>query len=90
MSNSGSGMCGSSGYCAGRPVAARQISILASAGALEALDQHPVAVVQLGDQLVHGRFGANLELADLGQAPVRRDHHFERPRLPMPRRYRRR
>ena len=53
-------------------------------GALEPFDQHPVAAVELGDQLVHGRVGAGLELADLREAPIGSDHDLERAGMPVP------
>jgi hypothetical protein len=51
---------------------------------LEALDQDPVAVGQLGDELVHRRRGSHRVLAHLGEAPVRSDDDLERAGLPVP------
>src|SRR5215203_2419085 len=51
---------------------------------LEPLDQRPVALDELGQQLVRVRIGMNLELADLRETPIRRDDDLERAGLPMP------
>jgi len=50
---------------------------------LEPLDQRPVAIDEFGQQLVRGRSGVNLELADFREAPIRRDDDLERAGLPM-------
>lgn len=56
----------------------RQVSVL------ETLDEHPVAVEELSDELVHRGLAQNLVLADLGQPPVRGHHHLEGPGVPVP------
>ena len=55
---------------------------LEQVGVLKPFYQNPVnAVVQLGNQLVHGQFNRLLKLAHQGQPLVRGHHHFKGTRF---------
>jgi hypothetical protein len=58
---------GSCGYCAGLPVGGAPDLDLRQRRVLEALDEHPVALDELGEQLLDGRLLGDRVLADLAR-----------------------